>query len=56
MSGQRPDEAMPETILLPETAASPSTVYDGDNAALHMAVVERNGVNALSAEWDRVGV
>ncbi len=50
------DDAVPMTVLLPETAASPITLYDG-GAALRMAIVERMGVPALSQlDWDRPGV
>lgn len=44
------------TVLLPEAATAPITLYDG-GAALRMAIVERAGVPALAQqEWDRPGV
>ncbi|GAC1439377.1 MAG: hypothetical protein NVSMB55_00640 [Mycobacteriales bacterium] len=49
------DDALPVTVLLPDTAAQPITVYDG-GAALRMAIVERDGVHALGPDWERPGV
>jgi hypothetical protein len=49
------DDALPVTVLLPDAAAMPVVLYDG-GAALRMAIVERDGVQALSADWDRPGV
>lgn len=49
------DDALPVTVLLPDTATLPITLYDS-GAALRMAIVERAGVQALTADWDRPGV
>lgn len=55
MTGGMHDDALPVTVLLPDTAGLPITLYDG-GAALRMAVVERGGVHALATDWDRPGV
>ena len=49
------DDALPVTVLLPDTVSLPITLYDG-GAALRMAIVERAGVQALTPDWDRPGV
>ncbi len=43
------DDALPVTVLLPDSAGLPITLYDG-GAALRMAVVEREGVYALASD------
>jgi hypothetical protein len=48
-------DSLPITVLVPESAAAPIEVYD-QHAALKVAVVEREGINALSDEWDAPGV
>lgn len=55
MSPINQDDALPVTVLLPDASALPITLYDG-GAALRMAIVERDGVQALSSDWDRPGV
>jgi len=51
-----PYDALPVTVLLPETSTAPVTVYDF-GAALRMAIVERASVSALDQyDWDRPGV
>ncbi len=54
MTGPHGD-ALPVTVLLPDTATLPITLYYG-GAALPVAIVERSGVQALKADWDRPGV
>jgi len=49
------DDALPVTVLLPDSPSLPITLYDG-GAALRMAIVERAGVQALTTDWDRPGV
>lgn len=52
----RDDEALPVTVLLPDDPAQPTVLYDG-GAALRMAVVDRDGAQALAADpWDAPGV
>ena len=48
-------DQLPLAVLLPDTATAPILLYDS-TAALVMAVVERAGAGALSAEWDKPGV
>lgn len=55
MSSAGRDDALPVTVLLPDSPAMPITLYDS-GAALRMAVVERDGVQSLTADWDRPGV
>jgi hypothetical protein len=49
------EDALPLTVLIPETALEPIEVYD-QSAALRMAIVERAGVPALQKGWDGAGV
>ena len=49
------DDASPLTVLLPESVSDPVEMFDA-SAALRMAVVERDGVAGLGAEWDCPGV
>lgn len=48
-------DALPVTVLLATEPGQPVTVLDG-NAALRMAVADRESIGALGEEWDRPGV
>ena len=48
-------EALPITALIPESATSPIILYD-PQAALRMALVERDCVSSLDDSWDASGV
>lgn len=49
------DDALPVTVLLPESSSDPIVIYDA-HAALRVAIVERDAVRNLSALWDQPGV
>jgi len=49
------DDRLPVTVLIPDTVAAAIEIYE-QSAALRMAIVERVGVGALGAEWDRPGL
>jgi hypothetical protein len=48
-------DALPITVLIPETGELPIEVYD-QHAALRLAVVDRAGAHLLSDEWDVPGI
>lgn len=58
-TSNRPDDttpdALPFTVLVPDNATAPIEMYDS-TAALHIAVVERNGVKSLPDLWDGAGL
>lgn len=54
MSGRR-DARLPFTVLLPDTRLEPIEIHD-HSVALRMALVEKDAVALLGAEWDRPGV
>lgn len=47
-------EALPITVLLPEASSQPVMIYES-SAALRIAIVERDAVQMLGAEWDQPG-
>ena len=49
------DDRLPVTVLVPDTVTAPIEVYE-QSAALRMAIIERGGVGALGADWDRPGL
>ena len=48
-------DSLTMTVLVPETPAAPTVVFD-DNAALKLAIVERSGAGGLDGEWDAAGL
>lgn len=48
-------DALPITVLVPESPRRPIVIYDSQ-AALRLAVVERQGVAHLDDSWDGAGV
>ena len=48
------DDSLPLTVLVPENSSAIIDVFD-QHAALKVAVVERDGVSSVSAEWDVSG-
>lgn len=48
-------DALPFTVLVPDTAVNPIELYD-QHAALKVAVAERSGAHLLEPEWDAPGV
>lgn len=49
------DDRLPVTVLIPDSVAAAIEIYE-QSAALRMAIVERVGVGALGADWDRPGL
>lgn len=50
-----PIDALPLTVLVPESGRRPIVVYDSQ-AALRLAIVEREAVSFLDEAWDSAGV
>jgi Restriction Enzyme Adenine Methylase Associated len=49
------DDRLPVTVLIPDSVAAAIEIYE-QSAALRVAIVERVGVGALGADWDRPGL
>ena len=49
------DEASPFTTLIPQSPSDPIVIYN-DAAALRMAVVDKEAIALLDADWERPGV
>lgn len=47
-------EALPLTVLVPETVADPVVIYES-HAALRVTILERDGVNRLTPDYDAPG-
>lgn len=53
--GDSKDERMPLTALVPELPGQPLEIFD-DVSAIHIALVDRDGVSRLGGVWDNAGV
>ena len=49
------DEASPFTVLIPQSPSDPIVIYN-DQAALRMAVADKDAITLLDADWERPGV
>ena len=49
------DEASPFTTLIPQSPSDPIVIYN-DQAALRMAIADKDAISLLEADWDRPGV